>query len=366
MSTVSVCMIVKDEQNIIEDSLNSINDIADEIIITDTGSVDKTKEIAKTFTDKIYDFKWINDFSAAKNFCAEKASCDFIFTWDADFFIKEEFRKKIIELKNNNFNNFNYIRFRWNLEYSSAGIPIKYNGNYFLYERNLFHWEYPVHEKIIANKNTEIKSKTFWDIEIEHYRDKEKLYGRQNQKLEIMQQFISNNPIDLNMLYVYAEDLAYAKKYENAIKVYEQFIEITTHNDLERKMIAAEKMILFNFYLKNTKEAKIIANKYYDLFHEYPRFLLIYADATVPFDEKGALDAYKIFISKAEELKKSYNSYDNERYNVHPYLMISQILIKKEKYNEALQFIEEAIKNTLIEERKDAFLNIKYELLKNV
>ena len=67
MATVSLCMIVKNEEKVLARCLDSIADLMDEIIIVDTGSTDRTKEIAKEYTDKIYDFQWINDF-----FCREK------------------------------------------------------------------------------------------------------------------------------------------------------------------------------------------------------------------------------------------------------------------------------------------------------
>lgn len=68
MNTISLCMIVKNEEQALPKCLESIKDIVDEIIIIDTGSTDRTKELAKKFTDKIYDFEWINDFGAARNY----------------------------------------------------------------------------------------------------------------------------------------------------------------------------------------------------------------------------------------------------------------------------------------------------------
>src|SRR5690625_4581747 len=76
---LSVCMIVKNEEKVLERCLESIHGIADEIVIVDTGSTDKTKEIATKYTDKLYDFKWINDFSKARNYAASKAIGEWIF-----------------------------------------------------------------------------------------------------------------------------------------------------------------------------------------------------------------------------------------------------------------------------------------------
>ena len=65
MISISLCMIVKNEERVLERCLQSLQGLMDEIIIVDTGSTDRTKEIAKKYTDKIYDFTWIDDFSAA-------------------------------------------------------------------------------------------------------------------------------------------------------------------------------------------------------------------------------------------------------------------------------------------------------------
>jgi glycosyltransferase involved in cell wall biosynthesis len=80
---ISAVLIVKNEEEILAKALESVKGF-DEVIVVDTGSTDKTIEIAKTYTDKIFNFPWIDDFSAARNFGAEKATGDWIFSIDAD------------------------------------------------------------------------------------------------------------------------------------------------------------------------------------------------------------------------------------------------------------------------------------------
>ena len=82
--TISLCMIVKNEESCLERCLQSVQGSVDEIIIVDTGSSDKTKEIAKRYTNQLYDFKWIDDFAAARNFALSFASSDYILQLDAD------------------------------------------------------------------------------------------------------------------------------------------------------------------------------------------------------------------------------------------------------------------------------------------
>ena len=93
--TLSLCMITKNEEKCLGQCLSSVQGIADEIIIVDTGSTDKTKEIAKKFKAKIYDFKWTDDFSAARNESLRHASKDWILVLDADEIIEKNDLEKI-------------------------------------------------------------------------------------------------------------------------------------------------------------------------------------------------------------------------------------------------------------------------------
>ena len=97
--TISLCMIVKNEEKILRRCLDSLKGIYDEAIIVDTGSTDQTKAIAKEYTDKVYDFEWVDDFSKARNFAMSKATCDYIYMADADEVLDEENRKKFLLLK---------------------------------------------------------------------------------------------------------------------------------------------------------------------------------------------------------------------------------------------------------------------------
>ena len=67
-------MIVKNEENNLPRCLESVRDLADELIIVDTGSTDRTKEVAASFGAAIFDFEWCDDFAAARNFAFSKAS----------------------------------------------------------------------------------------------------------------------------------------------------------------------------------------------------------------------------------------------------------------------------------------------------
>ncbi len=99
MITVSLCMIVKNESKVLSRCLDSIADLVDEIVIVDTGSTDDTVAIARLYTDRVYDFKWIDDFSAARNYAFSLCECDYIYSADADEILNDENREKFRILK---------------------------------------------------------------------------------------------------------------------------------------------------------------------------------------------------------------------------------------------------------------------------
>ena len=82
--TISLCMIVKNEEENLPNALNSVKDVVDEIIIVDTGSTDNTIEIAKSFGAKVYYYEWNDDFASARNEALKHATCEWILSMDAD------------------------------------------------------------------------------------------------------------------------------------------------------------------------------------------------------------------------------------------------------------------------------------------
>ena len=99
MISISLCMIVKNEEQVLARCLDSLAPVMDEIIIVDTGSKDRTKEIASHYTEKVYDFTWTGSFSDARNFAASKATKEYIYTADADEYLDSLNQEKLMQLK---------------------------------------------------------------------------------------------------------------------------------------------------------------------------------------------------------------------------------------------------------------------------
>jgi len=100
-ATVSACMIVKDEEKLLPGCLESVRDWVDEIIVVDTGSSDRTVEIAESFGAKIFHQPWEGNFSKHRNYSVEQATCDWVFIIDADERFEHEDIPEIRRLINN-------------------------------------------------------------------------------------------------------------------------------------------------------------------------------------------------------------------------------------------------------------------------
>ena len=150
MITISLCMIVKNEEAILARCLDTVADLVEEIIIVDTGSTDATKEIAARYTDKIYDFEWIDDFSAARNYAFSKATQEYIYTADADEVINEENREKFRILKEQLLPEIEIVQMKYGNQLS-FGTVYNFDEEYRpkLFKRlREFVWEEAIHETI--------------------------------------------------------------------------------------------------------------------------------------------------------------------------------------------------------------------------
>lgn len=150
MCTISLCMIVKNEEKILNRCLASIADLMDEVIIVDTGSTDGTREIASHYTDKVYDFTWIDDFSAARNYAFSKATKEYIYSADADEVISDENREKFKILKDALLPEVEIVQMKYGNQ-MQQGTVYNYDEEYrpklFKRERE-FVWVDPIHEMV--------------------------------------------------------------------------------------------------------------------------------------------------------------------------------------------------------------------------
>ncbi|MFZ3132914.1 MAG: glycosyltransferase family 2 protein [Desulfosporosinus sp.] len=145
--SISLCMIVRNEENAIARCLDSTKGIPDEIVIVDTGSSDRTKEIVTEYTDKIFDFNWIDDFAAARNFAFSKANMDYTLWLDADDVFADSDREQFLRLKNKLDPLMDVVNMPYLLAFDQFGaVTFSLRRNRLVKRSKNFQWIGAVHE----------------------------------------------------------------------------------------------------------------------------------------------------------------------------------------------------------------------------
>ena len=125
-TTLSLCMIVKNEEKYIAKSIDSVKDIVNEIVIIDTGSTDSTLDILKNYNVKLYNYKWENDFASARNFAINKIKSDWILFLDADEILDEASKDNLINYVNTTkLDGCHFIVYNYRSENQNDFITIK-------------------------------------------------------------------------------------------------------------------------------------------------------------------------------------------------------------------------------------------------
>ncbi len=214
---ISVCLIVKDEELVIERCLCCVQKFADEIIVVDTGSKDRTKELAKKFTDKVFDFEWDDDFSKARNFSFSKATLDYVMWLDADDIVLDEDIKKINELKQSKAPADAYM-FYYVLAYDENFTPISIFKRERLFKRDKnFLWHGFVHEYVEVNGDVRIA-----DIKIYHKKMK---INEKNRNLRIfLAQKRKKVAFSPREQFFYAREYYFSGRYNKAIKELKKYL----------------------------------------------------------------------------------------------------------------------------------------------
>ena len=338
MSTLSVCVIAKNEENVLNQCLSSIADFADEIIFVDTGSTDSTVEIAKKFTKNIFSFPWIDDFSAAYNFALSKATMEYSCRWDADFVLTSESFTSFQNLKRRNFDDKNIIHFTWNIE-ANHGVRTRKVMRAFITKTGTFHFLYPIHAHFVPNTGVKVLEGFYHDISVDHIKDKELKKHRYTQTQKILDKILLLYPHDPYLLFQNAEGLIYAEEFHKAINFLLQYLKYEDISHEEKRMIAIEKIVACYLNTAQYDQARSFINEYIH-YSKFPRFLLMQADVTAIFNFTAAETLYSKYLKIKFDPKDTVYSYDYYRYQVHPYVMLFKISILQNDYSSAKKYLK--------------------------
>lgn len=318
--SLSVCIICKDEEKNIRRCLESIKNIANEIIVVDTGSSDKTIEIVKEYKVTLINHRWNNDFSDARNISIKKATCDWILILDADEEMDRESGLRLLEIIKNHTEYeglfVSLINVIENREVSKAVVFRVFKNNF------LYRFSGKIHEQILPHiyKYHSQSSILDTDIKILHYGydltiDEEMAKLKRN--LDIL---LSYKEEERDGYYYFAlgNEFIMSSDFTACIKSYEKAIELT---DFPKEKPIFLPYLLFNLIELLLEIGEIEdANKYFKFYIEYFNdfkelyFLGALSELALKryYDAKKYMDKYRLVVQSnnlypSNNLEGKYN-----------------------------------------------------------
>lgn len=301
---ISACLIVKNEEKNLPLLLERVKNLFQEIIIIDTGSTDKTKEIALNYTEKIYDFDWNDNFAEARNFSLSKATQELILCLDADFVFLE---KSIIEIEKT-IKNTNYDIFNINcIEFDGITHPLS-----FLFKNHLgIEFIGSIHEQLSYDKKLK---KSNSEIYVSHH-------GYNNQKITLEKSNRNRKIIDTELLeindalielrlkiYQFYNDIEINSLSNDEIffkiKELDEKINNLTHEQIQSRKQLFESFYIFAFnFLNITTSEKIeLVKKLLILFPTSLNLLYLFSELLFELNPYGSIKilylAYYILKTK--------------------------------------------------------------------
>lgn len=235
---VTVCIIAKNEEKHIEECLKHLKKYDMEIIVTDTGSTDRTKEIAGHYADKVVEFEWIDDFAAARNYCASFASNNWILVIDCDEYVNS-INVKGLRIMMQKYPRYTGVLRLKNLipegnngakGYVSDDVPRMYNKNY-------FQFDFPIHEQLRfkdKSKSDDVMEAFLLPIECIHHGyalTGDDMRKKQERNIKLLEGSIEEDPTNGYYFFQMGQSNFVLGDVDKAIEAYEKGMSLVDNLD---------------------------------------------------------------------------------------------------------------------------------------
>ncbi len=274
MIPISVCIITKNEAVKLEKCLSCISRYPFEIVVVDTGSSDNTLEVIQRYTQNCYYFKWINDFSAARNYAISKASNDWILSLDSDEYITDLNLEDLYSLMEENPSGLGHLEIR-SLDSNASSFVINRLAR--LFRRDLYHFERPIHEQLVPIHNNITRKNFMIPLHVEHdgyVGTPEQLAIKAKRNLDLLLTCANDYP-DAYTYYQIGQSYSMMKNWEKAC----EYFEIGLSFDLDPQADYVQFMIINYGYmlirLNRLQDAVLFFEKLYDLYSDLADYVFL-------------------------------------------------------------------------------------------
>jgi glycosyltransferase involved in cell wall biosynthesis len=342
--TVSLCMIVKNEEKRLPRCLDSYKPLVDEIVVVDTGSSDGIVEISRSAGARIFTTAWENDFSKARNLSLDKASCDWILWTDADDFITPPNVEKIRRIKD-----VFPLRtaFSFMIKNSQDGLLGDVFNQVRMFPRHpKIRFRYKVHEQVLPAIQELGFATEYTDIMVVHtgYAGPEVIREKQLRNLTILEQEMKERPDNPVVVYSYAGTLLDLEEFDKAVPLYEKARQLSI--DLKREPHIAEGVPISLASLfgrrKDWKSARQWAEEAYKINPSHAQTNSMLGEICEMEGKEEESIRYFEFVLTCRE-KPEFIPVDVNRLKVNAYKHLGMIYKKRGMDQKAVEYLKKAL-----------------------
>lgn len=349
MTSLSACMIVKNESEMLKLTLPVISNVVDELIVVDTGSSDDTISIAGSFGAIVKEFAWINDFAAARNESIMDASSEWILWIDADEYIKEEdlfaLKKHLDSIPE---------------EESGLMIPIYQckkgeldeQGDHYsrvkLFRNNRgLRFDRPINEQVITPDGIFLQGSCWVGARIYHWGDvgitEERFAAKRQRNISMLEEVKKNNPDDFQYMFLLARNYYLAKDYSKVLGYLDE---------IQNKLTLPEYLYCEFYQLKlncikeiNGEEA--FFNSLVEMATKDPSFAWVIWTLAHELLKRGRIDEAEQYANSILELQVPAAAagvdVDLESYLYKPYYILGVIYDCRQNSSQAMYYYKKAL-----------------------
>ncbi|MDR2599227.1 MAG: glycosyltransferase family 2 protein [Oscillospiraceae bacterium] len=369
---LSQCMIVKNEEANIEHALAWAKDIAYEQIVVDTGSTDRTVEIAKKMGAKVYHFNWINDFSAAKNYAVDHATGDWIAFFDADeYLLPGDDLKLLANIKRIEADpdlNEKIIAFscKW-INVDENGKPMS-NGSNIRVFRNIPSLRFfgRIHERFHNDPNRVTRMEDFTFIHTGYSNTAIKEKNKQKRNVEILRNELLESPDDIDVKGYLADSLKLSDNEDDIIETDKLFAEVLKSNDVNFKLKIKAYIYFLNKYINNLDKLEDCEELCKKALVEFPNSLdFEYFQASILNKKGDYTKAWELLKNCEERLLTKTNTGADFYVTADPTMLSGQLLLAAQGLGDVANIIKYATVILTMDKTRHEILSPLIYTLKN-
>ncbi|MDE8564478.1 glycosyltransferase [Anoxybacillus rupiensis] len=342
---LSLCMIVKNEEKVLQRCLDSVYGIVDEIIIVDTGSTDSTKKIALNYVEKIYEFEWTNSFADARNYAQKQANGEWILVLDADEYVDRENLKQVVEeLKNARETVDGYDVTIYNFMGSYGERVLQHRSTRIYRNRSHIFYYRSIHEQLKKNGSEALTTESlpFIVYHSGYMTQTVKAKNKNERNTELIEKELqSSNSKGFDYFNLANEYLSKAEV-EKALQYYLEAYRLKPDFRFSWVSICVVQIILCLKYLERFADALHVISDAENIYSETPDFK--YLRGEIYYLQRRHDDALTVLtelVNNKHKYSKSIKSIEYLEYD--PHVLLGHIHKHKQNFQEAVHHYTSAL-----------------------